>query len=108
MAETKIKEIGIRKTLGASVSNIIVLLSKDFMKLVFISFFIAFPIAWFMMNKWLTNYAYRTELQWWVFAVAGACALAIAFITVSSKAFRAAQSNCGASRRAMVSALNGE
>jgi len=93
MAETKIKEIGIRKTLGASVSNIIMLLSKDFMKLVFISFFIAFPIAWFMMHKWLTNYAYRTTLQWWVFAVAGGCAFAIAFITVSSKAFRAAQSN---------------
>ncbi|TKK68253.1 FtsX-like permease family protein [Ilyomonas limi] len=93
MAETKIKEIGIRKTLGASISNIIVLLSKDFMKLVFISFLIAFPIAWFMMNKWLTNYAYRTELQWWVFAIAGACAFLIAFITVSSKAFRAAQRN---------------
>lgn len=93
MAETKIKEIGIRKTLGASVSNIILLLSKDFMKLVFISFLIAFPIAWVMMNKWLTNYAYRTQLQWWVFAVAGTCAFAIAFITVGSKAFRAAQSN---------------
>ena len=93
MAETKIKEIGIRKTLGASVSNIIMLLSMDFMKLVLISFLIAFPIAWFMMNKWLTNYAYRTTLQWWVFAIAGACAFAIAFITVGSKAFRAAQSN---------------
>lgn len=93
MAETKVKEIGIRKTLGASVSNIIMLLSKDFMKLVFISLLIAFPVAWFMMNKWLTNYAYRTELQWWVFAIAGACAFFIAFITVSSKAFRAAQSN---------------
>jgi len=92
-AETKVKEIGIRKTLGASVSNIIMLLSKDFMRLVFISFLIAFPIAWFMMDKWLTNYAYRTELQWWVFAVAGACAFLIAFVTVSSKAFRAAQSN---------------
>ena len=92
-AETKVKEIGIRKTLGASVSNIIMLLSTDFMKLVLISLLIAFPVAWIMMKKWLTNYAYRTELQWWVFAIAGACAFLIAFLTVSSKAFRAAQSN---------------
>jgi putative ABC transport system permease protein len=92
-AETKVKEIGIRKTLGASVSNIIMLLSKDFMLLVLISLLFAYPIALFMMKKWLTNYAYRTELQWWVFAIAGACAFLIAFLTVSSKALRAAQNN---------------
>ncbi len=92
-AETKVKEIGIRKTLGASVSNIILLLSKEFMLLVFISFLLSFPLALFMMNKWLTNYVYRTTVEWWVFAAAGFCALAIAFLTVSSKAFRAAQNN---------------
>ena len=92
-AETKVKEIGIRKTLGATAGNIIGLLSRDFMKLVLVSLLVAFPLAWFMMNKWLLNYAYRTTLQWWVFAVAGACAFAIALLTVSSKAFRAAQSN---------------
>lgn len=92
-AETKVKEIGIRKTLGASVSNIILLLSKDFMVLVTVSLLISFPVAWYMMNKWLTNYQYRTSVEWWVFAVAGISALAIAFITVGSKAMRAAQNN---------------
>lgn len=92
-AETKVKEIGIRKTLGASVSNIILLLSKDFMLLVVIALLVSFPIAWYMMNKWLTNYQYRTTVEWWVFAIAGISALAIAFITVGSKAMRAAQSN---------------
>jgi predicted permease len=92
-AETKVKEIGIRKTLGASAQHIILLLSKSFMKLVLLSFVISFPLAWIMMNKWLTNYAYRTQIEWWIFAIAGICAFLIAFLTVSSKAWAAAKSN---------------
>jgi ABC-type antimicrobial peptide transport system permease subunit len=92
-AETKVKEIGIRKTLGASVSNIVMLLSKDFLQLVVISFLISFPLAWYMMNKWLSDYAYRTSIKPWVFIIAGLAAFAVAFFTVCSKAIRAAQSN---------------
>jgi ABC-type antimicrobial peptide transport system permease subunit len=92
-AETKVKEIGIRKTLGASVSNIVMLLSKDFLQLVVISFLISFPLAWYMMNKWLADYAYRTTIKPWVFVVAGLSAFAVAFFTVCGKAIKAAQSN---------------
>lgn len=92
-AETKVKEIGIRKTLGASVSNIVMLLSKDFLQLVAISFLISFPIAWYMMNKWLSDYAYRTSIKPWVFIVAGLAAFAVAFLTVCSKSIRAANNN---------------
>ena len=67
----RVKEIGIRKVMGASVSNIVNLLSKEFIKLVVISFVIAAPIAWYFMNKWLQDFAYRTNIQWWVFALAG-------------------------------------
>ncbi|WP_028297223.1 ABC transporter permease [Olivibacter sitiensis] len=92
-AETKFKEIGIRKTLGASVGNIILLISKDFLKLVGISFVVAFPLGWWMMNKWLDNYAYRTSIEWWVFGIAGLTAFAIAAITVCGKSLKAAQEN---------------
>jgi putative ABC transport system permease protein len=92
-AETKVKEIGIRKTLGASVNHIILLISKDFLRLVGISFLVAFPLAWWMMGKWLENYVYRTEIQIWVFIVAGLTAFLIAAITVCGKALKAAQSN---------------
>ncbi|SEL54653.1 ABC transporter permease [Parapedobacter koreensis] len=92
-AETKVKEIGIRKTLGASVSNIILLISKDFLKLVGISFLVAFPLGWWMMNRWLDNYVYRTSMEWWVFVVAGLTAFAIAAITVCGKSLRAAREN---------------
>lgn len=92
-AETRVKEIGIRKTLGATVGNIILLISNDFLKLVGISFLIAFPLAWWMMNRWLENYVYRTEMQIWVFALAGFTAFAIAAITVCGKALKAAQHN---------------
>ncbi len=92
-AETKVKEIGIRKTLGASVSNIILLISKDFLKLVGVSFLVAFPLGWWMMNRWLENYVYRTAIEWWVFAIAGFAAFAIAAITVCGKSLRAAQEN---------------
>lgn len=92
-AETKVKEIGIRKTLGASIANIILLISKDFLKLVVISFLVAFPLGWWMMNKWLDNYVYRTDVEWWVFAVAGFAAFAVAAITVCGKSLRAAREN---------------
>lgn len=92
-AETKVKEIGIRKTLGAKVGHIIFQLSKDFLGLVGLSFIVAFPIAWWIMSKWLDNYAYRTTIGWWIFALAGLCAFAIAFLTVCGKALKAAQVN---------------
>lgn len=92
-AETKFKEIGIRKTLGATIGNIILLISKDFLKLVGISFLVAFPLGWWMMSKWLDNYAYRTSIEWWVFALAGFAAFAIAAITVCGKSLKAAQEN---------------
>ena len=87
------KEIGIRKVMGASVSNIINLLSKDFLKLVFISFFIAAPVAWFFMHQWLEDFAYRINISWWIFAVAGITALLIALFTISFQAIRAAIAN---------------
>lgn len=93
MAETRIKEIGIRKVLGASVQNITTLLSKDFLNLVLISFLIASPLAWIAMNKWLASYTYRVSISWWVFAAAGFMSAAIAIITVSFQAIKAALAN---------------
>lgn len=93
MAESRIKEIGVRKVLGASVIGITTLLSKDFLKLVLISFLIASPIAWYFMNKWLAEYSYRIEIEWWVFVLAGAASILIAVLTVSYQAISAARSN---------------
>ncbi len=87
------KEIGIRKVMGASVGNIIHLLSKDFLKLVAISFVVAAPVAWFMMDRWLRDFAYRTNIGWWVFMAAGLLALVIAVTTVSFQAVKAAIAN---------------
>ena len=92
-AEQRSKEIGIRKVLGSSVSGIIGLLTQDFLKLVTLSFLIATPVAWYMMNKWLQIFAYRILLSWWMFALAGLVALLVALITVSSQAIRAALMN---------------
>ena len=92
-AEQRFKEIGIRKVLGASVSSIIRLLSKDFLKLVGIAALIAFPVAWFAMNTWLEEFAYRINISWWVFIVAGATALTIALLTISFQAVKAAIAN---------------
>ena len=92
-AESRIKEIGIRKVLGATVSGIIILLSKDFVKLVIISFVIAFPSAWWFMHSWLQNYTYRINISWSVFMITGLFALGIAVATVSSQAFKAAIAN---------------
>lgn len=87
------KEIGIRKVLGATVSGIVRLLSKDFVKLVLIAVVLASPIAWWLMNKWLEDFAYRIDIQWWMFASAGAIAVIIALMTVSWQAIRAAVAN---------------
>jgi putative ABC transport system permease protein len=87
------KEIGVRKVLGASVSNIVNLLSVEFIKLVFIAFIIASPIAWFGMNIWLHDFAYRTSITWWVFAIAGASSIVITFFTISFQAIKAAVAN---------------
>ncbi|MFN7116367.1 MAG: ABC transporter permease [Saprospiraceae bacterium] len=92
-AEQRTKEIGIRKVLGASVGNIVAMLSKDFVRLVIIAAIIAFPLAWWGMTKWLEDYAYRTKIEWWMFAVAGISALTIALLTVSFQAVRAALTN---------------
>ncbi|HSZ32660.1 MAG TPA: ABC transporter permease [Puia sp.] len=87
------REIGIRKVLGATVSNIVNLLSKDFLKLVIVAIVIASPIAWFAMHKWLQDFAYRIPISWWVFAVAAVAAALIAVLTVSFQAIKAAVSN---------------
>jgi putative ABC transport system permease protein len=92
-AEQRIKEIGVRKVLGASVKNIWSLLSKEFVILVGISMIIAFPLAWYLMNAWLQDYIYRTDLSWTIFAAAGCSALLITLITVSYQAIKAAMTN---------------
>ena len=92
-AEQRKKEIGIRKVLGATVFNIMGLLSKSFLALVLIATVIAFPIAWWAMNKWLEDFPYRVNISWWVFAIAGAAALVIALVTVSFQSIKAAISN---------------
>ena len=91
--EQRIKEIGVRKVLGASVGAIVTLLSKDFLKLVFVSIIIASPIAWWVMNKWLQDFAYRTNISWWVFAITAVLAIVIAILTVSFQALKAAVTN---------------
>jgi putative ABC transport system permease protein len=87
------KEIGIRKVMGASVSGIINLLSKDFLRLVLLSFIIAAPVAGYFMHKWLENFEYRTHLSWWIFAMAGILAFLIAILTISFQAIKAARMN---------------
>jgi len=93
MIEQKTKEIGIRKVLGASVKDISFILSKDFLRLIIIAFFIAAPIAWLLMNKWLEDFAYRTTISWWVFAVAVLAALVVTCIAVGFQTIKAAIAN---------------
>ena len=92
-AEQRTKEIGIRKVLGATVANVMTLLSQDFLKLVLVANLLAWPVAWFAMNNWLQDFAYRIDISWWVFAMAGGLALVIALLTVSTQAIRAALAN---------------
>lgn len=89
----RIKEIGIRKVNGAKILEILALLNKDFVKWVGLAFVIATPIAYFAMHKWLENFAYKTEISWWIFVLAGAIALVIAILTVSLQSWRAASRN---------------
>jgi putative ABC transport system permease protein len=91
--EQRMKEIGIRKVLGAGIGRIINLLSKDFIKLILIAIVIATPVAWYSMNKWLQDFAYRININWWVFAIAGLSAIVIAIITISYQAIKAAIAN---------------
>ena len=92
-AERRIKEIGIRKVNGAKVTEVMVMLNSDFAKWVAIAFLVAVPVSWYVMKKWLENFAYRTELSWWIFALAGLLAMGIALLTVSWQSWRAATRN---------------
>jgi ABC-type antimicrobial peptide transport system permease subunit len=92
-AEQRIKEIGIRKVLGANTASVFGLLSKDFLMLVFIAFVIASPVAWWAANNWLTGFAYRINMSWWIFLLAGFIAMAIALATISVQAIKAALAN---------------
>lgn len=92
-AEQRRKEIGIRKVLGASMAGLVVLLSRDFMRLIGLSFVIALPLAWWLMSKWLDAFPYRVSLSWWMFALAGIAAAVIAFGTVSFQAVKGALAN---------------
>jgi putative ABC transport system permease protein len=89
-AEQRIKEIGVRKVLGASVVNLTALLSKDFLKLVLIANGIAFPLAWWVTGLWLQEFAYHITIEWWIFLVAGGSAMFIALLTISYQAIKAA------------------
>ena len=93
MTENRVKEIGVRKVNGAKVSEVLVMLNKNFIKWVFIAFVIATPIAWYAMNKWLENFAYKTAISWWIFALTGSIAFGIALITVSWQSWKAATRN---------------
>ena len=91
--QRRIKEIGIRKVNGATISEVMTMLNRDFVKWVLIAFVIATPVAWFVMNKWLESFAYKTELSWWIFALSGVLALGIALLTVSLQSWKAATRN---------------
>jgi putative ABC transport system permease protein len=91
--QKRTKEIGIRKVNGATISEVMVLLNKDFIKWVAIAFVMATPIAYFVMHEWLENFAYKTDVSWWIFALAGVLALLISLLTVSWKSWKTAIRN---------------
>jgi putative ABC transport system permease protein len=91
--KNRIKEIGIRKVNGAKITEVMAMLNKDFIKWMGIAFVVACPVAYYAMNKWLENFAYKTNLSWWIFALAGLLALGIALLTVSWQSWRAATRN---------------
>lgn len=93
ISNQRTKEIGVRKVLGASVAQIISLLSKDFLKLIAMAFIISLPLAWYGANKWLANFAYRIELNSWIFIAGGLIMLSFAFLILGIKTFRAASAN---------------
>jgi ABC-type antimicrobial peptide transport system permease subunit len=93
ITQQRTKEIGVRKVLGATVQNISVLISKDFLRLVFIAVLIASPISWLMMSKWLQGFPYRIEMQWWMFALVGLVAFIIALTTIATNTIRVAMQN---------------
>ncbi len=90
---TRVKEIGIRKINGARVSEVLIMLNLDFIKLVVLAFLVATPVAFYIMQKWLENFAYKTRLNWWIFALAGVLALFLTLVTVSWQSWRAATRN---------------
>ena len=92
-AERRVKEIGIRKVLGASVTSLTSLLSKDFLQLVLVSCLVAFPVAWWIMHNWLQNYEFRIVISWWIFIIAGIMALLIASLTIGFQTIKAALAN---------------
>ncbi|GAB3936467.1 ABC transporter permease [Larkinella terrae] len=92
-AEQRTKEISVRKVLGASVASIVALLSKDFLKLVLLALLLAAPVAWWAMSKWLKDFAYKVDIEWWIFALAGLLAVGIALLTISFQSIRAALTN---------------
>jgi ABC-type antimicrobial peptide transport system permease subunit len=93
MAEQRKKEIGVRKVLGATVTGVVTLLSRDFLKLIVIAIILGSPIAWYAMNRWLADFAYQTSIDWWVFVLAGLLATSIALLTVSFQSIKAALMN---------------
>jgi len=92
-AKNRTKEIGIRKVNGANISEVLLMLNRDFIKWIAVAFVIAAPVAYYAMGKWLENFAYKTELSWWIFTLAGLLALGIALLTVSWQSWRAATRN---------------
>ena len=93
MAVQRIKEVGIRKVLGATARSIVYLFSKEFIVLISVAFVIATPIAWYYMHSWLQDYVYRINISWWIFLVGGIVAIVIALATISFQAIRAAVAN---------------